>query len=364
VEARPFDATAAPTMPIATPAAGPPIRPSVVGRIPRFPAFKPLALTDQFAVESWARRFPPYSDFNFVSLWTWNTDGNVELSWLNDNLVVKFKDYSSPARFYSFLGATDVVSTALTLLADARRSGLDPRLQLIPEFVVAQSAELRRSVRVAVDPAQFDYVLSTDAWSTLAGGDFRKKRNIVHQLERTRAPEFRPIDAGRIETQQAIQELFGRWAVQRGCVGTEGAIVQALALKRVFSLDRPGDLLSYGVYIDGELVAYSINEPVPGGYAIGHFWRADRTVPGLYPYLLHKTCRALRAAGCRYLNTMQDLGEPGLTHAKRLDRPHHFLRKYALASADVVEPAEVSGLADGTIRVLVQESPPVRLAGD
>jgi hypothetical protein len=311
-------------------------RPAFLGRIPFFPEFKPLAMSDQFAVENWARQFRPYSDFNFVSLWCWNTENNIELAWLNDNLVVKFKDYGSPRRFYSFLGTNDIVATTLTLCETARATGLDARLQLIPEATVATAPELVDWVQVSGDRGQFDYVVSTEQWAAMAGGKFRKKRNVVHHLERTHAPEFRPIDAGDIETQRAIEAVFGRWTVQLGLAGHEIAVLQSLALRRVFSLDRPGDLFSYGVFIEGELCAYSINEALPSGYAMGHFWRADRTIHGLYLYLLQNTCRALLAAGCRYLNTMQDLGQPGLAKAKGLDRPDHFLRKFTLAPLDDV----------------------------
>jgi hypothetical protein len=324
-------------LPSSVPRAEPrPLRPTFLGCIPLFPEFKPLELSDQFAVESWVRQFHPVSDFNFVSLWCWNTENNIELAWLNDNLVVKFKDYGSPRRFYSFLGINDVVATALTLCDSARDSGLDVRLQLIPEITVTTTPELVDWVQVAHDRGQFDYIVSTEQWAAMAGGKFRKKRNIVHHLERTHAPEFRPLDAGDIETQRAIESVFGRWAVQTGLAGHDVAILQSLALRRIFSLDRPGDLLSYGVFIDGELCAYSINEALPGGYAMGHFWRADRTIHGLYPYLLQNTCRGLLAAGCRFLNTMQDLGQPGLAKAKGLDRPDHFLRKFTLAPLDDV----------------------------
>jgi hypothetical protein len=329
-------------------------RPTILGRIPSFPVFKPLEVTDRLAVESWAKQFPHSSDFNFVSLWSWNTDGSIELSWLNDNLVVRFKDYGTPARFYSFLGTNDVVATALTLCEAAREAGLEPRLQLIPEVVVAETPGVRDWVKVIPDRAQFDYVLSTEEWSTLPGGKFRKKRNVIHQLLRTRAPEFRPIDPGQIGIQRAILRLFGRWVVQRGRAGQPDTVAQAMALKRFFSLDRPGDLLSYGVFIDGQLCAYTINEPLTAGYAMGHFWRADRTAPGLYPFLLRETCRALRTEGYRYLNTMQDLGHPGLAHAKGLDRPHHFLRKYTLAPLDTAGIVDGFPARDDAISVLVK----------
>jgi hypothetical protein len=142
-------------------------RPSFLGRIPLFPDFKPLEFIDQFAVESWVKQFRPYSDFNFVSLWCWNTENNIELSWLNDNLVVKFKDYGSPRRFYSFLGTNDVVATTLTLCEAAREAGLDSRLQLIPETIVAAAPELSDWVQVAGDRGQFDYVVSTQEWASI-----------------------------------------------------------------------------------------------------------------------------------------------------------------------------------------------------
>lgn len=228
---------------------------SFLGQIPHFPAFKPLEVSDQFAIEIWVKRFLPYSDFNFVSLWSWNIEGDIAVAWLNDNLVVKFKDYGSPARFFSFLGITDVARTALTLLRTAHAQGIEPRLHMIPEAVIVNSPGLDDWLRVAAERSQDDYVLSTEEWSTLAGGKFRKKRNAVHHFERTCAPEFRPIDISRTSVQQEIQAVFGQWTVQRGCAGQPSAVVQSVALRRVFSLERPGDLLSYGVFIDGEMRA-------------------------------------------------------------------------------------------------------------
>lgn len=333
-----------------------PRRPTFLGQIPLFPGFKPLELTDQIAVESWTRQFLPYSDFNFISLWCWNTENNIELSWLNDNLVVKFKDYGSPRRFYSFLGTNDVVATTLTLCETAIDAGLDPRLHLIPESVVAAAPELRDWMQVASDRGQFDYVVSTEAWAAMAGGKFRKKRNIVHRLERNVALEFRPIDVEKTETQRSIETVFGRWTDQCGQAGHDVAVLQSLALRRLFSLDRPGDLMSFGVFIDGELCAYSINEPLPDGYAMGHFWRADRTVNGLYPYLLQNTCRALFIAGCHYLNTMQDLGQPGLAKAKGLDRPDHFLRKFVVAPFDDPELPVDTQITDESVRLFVEHA--------
>lgn len=319
----------------------PSIRPTFYGAIPQFQETKPLAISDQFAIEQWTRYFPPVSDFNFVSLWSWNTDaggGSIEVSWLNDNLVVLFKDYLSNNRFYSFLGTNEVDETVSTLLIAAQDQGLAPVLHLLPEVVIAELAA-DSPYASTLDESQSDYVLSLDEWSTLAGGKFRKKRHAIHLLERTYAPVCQPIDANDADVQAAMNAVFGRWAVQADRAGRDEAILQATALQRLFSLERLDDLLTFGVFIDHHLAAFTINEPVHDGYALGHFCYGDRTMPGLYPYVMRETCRALQAMGFRFLNIMQDLGQAGMTGAKQRNRPHHYLHKYSLttASARVIE---------------------------
>ena len=61
--------------------------------ITNFPNFKKLGLEDKPLIESFVKRYLPYSDFNFVSLWSYDTDNSYEISYLNKNLVIKQDDY-------------------------------------------------------------------------------------------------------------------------------------------------------------------------------------------------------------------------------------------------------------------------------
>ena len=61
--------------------------------ITQFPDFKPLELFDKKYIETFTVQFPPYSDFNFTSIWAWNTNDKFQISNLNGNLVVLFYDY-------------------------------------------------------------------------------------------------------------------------------------------------------------------------------------------------------------------------------------------------------------------------------
>ena len=67
--------------------------------IPQFPKFKHVEVTDREAVETHTHRFDPYSDFNFTSLWAWDTSNERMISELSDSLgdmhTVPLRNFSS-----------------------------------------------------------------------------------------------------------------------------------------------------------------------------------------------------------------------------------------------------------------------------
>src|SRR3989338_5939738 len=106
--------------------------------IPKFPKFKKLELSDKKDIEKFTSKFPPYSDFNFVSMWSWDIKGEMRISILNENLVVRFTDYITGEPFFSFLGNNKVNETAEALIDLSKKEGLKPMLKLVPELVVQQ----------------------------------------------------------------------------------------------------------------------------------------------------------------------------------------------------------------------------------
>jgi hypothetical protein len=104
--------------------------------IPAFPDFKKVEVTDREAVEAHTHKYEPYSDFNFISLWAWDTSGERMISELNGNLVVRFTDYSTNEPFLSFLGTNETEHTARTLIDYCKENGLPTTLKLMPEISV------------------------------------------------------------------------------------------------------------------------------------------------------------------------------------------------------------------------------------
>ena len=70
--------------------------------LPKFPLFKNLELSDYANVLSFTKGFPPYSDFDFGSMYSWNFAESMLISNLYGNLVVRFADYVSGNHFFTF----------------------------------------------------------------------------------------------------------------------------------------------------------------------------------------------------------------------------------------------------------------------
>src|SRR5688572_22194361 len=112
-----------------------PINPRRCVMIPTFPTFAPIDPSVRPAITAVAARFEPYSEYNATNMWCWHGKYR-EVSALNGNLILKFRDPETTALHFSFIGTTAIEETAATLLAAAGDQGVQARLRLVPEVVV------------------------------------------------------------------------------------------------------------------------------------------------------------------------------------------------------------------------------------
>src|SRR3989344_4189442 len=133
--------------------------------IPEFPEFKKLELSDKEDVEAFTKKFPPYSDFNFVSMWSWNIKDEIKISQLNNNFVVCFTDYITGEPFCSFLGDNKVNETAEKLIELSKKEGLEPKLKLVPEEAV--NGSLEKKFEAVLDQDTYDYIFSVSHLSKM-----------------------------------------------------------------------------------------------------------------------------------------------------------------------------------------------------
>lgn len=300
--------------------------------LPIFPEFKKLELSDRADVERVTSQYPPYSDFNFVSMWSWDIQQEMVISLLHGNLVVKFNDYVTGDPFYSFFGTNQVNDTAVQLIGLTVSQGLRPELQLIPEI----SAGLLDTSIFNINPARehFDYVYSLEELILLKGVKFQAKRGFLHRFLRLYPNyEIKKIDLSDREVQKEIFELNHIWTHNKLTSGKNPkSSGENLALERFFLDGKEFNLIAYGLFINGQMVGFTIDELiVDSEYVISHFIKGDINVVGVYMFLMHHSCVDFFESGKKYFNYEQDLGLPGLRKAKETLRPSMYLKKYRVS---------------------------------
>lgn len=298
--------------------------------IPQFPKFKLLEIEDRKEIESYLDSQPPYSDFIFSSLWSWDTKSQVELSNLNGNLVVKFPDYSGEETFFTFIGGKDVENTIETLMAHSKKLGLKETLKLLPEnnFINTPLQSLESKFSISEDRDNFDYILSTEKLSTMKGSKLYNKRKQLNRFLNEHKGVAYLEDITSPDTQKKILDFVRFW--EKNHTHPESINKNEwFAIERILKLAEHVDMYVMFLYVEKQIAGFSIFEILKNGYAVHAFQKADHKYSGVYEFLNHEVAKHLNDLNIKHLNIEQDLGLAGLRQAKTAYDPT-FLKKYTV----------------------------------
>jgi len=309
--------------------------------IPIFPEFKKLEYSDKSEVEEITRKYYPYSDFNFISMWSWNILGKIEISKINGNLATLFTDYITDEPFYSFIGNNKVVETAISLIDFSEEMGDDAQLKLIPE-VAAEKISTEAGLMVTEDLDNFDYMYQLEKLRTYDGNKLRGRRNLSTRfqkgfLKNSYIKILNPID---MDERKEIFGLLETWVSMKKTDINENEFE---AIKRAMNIEGPQDLVFVGLFINEILSGFVINEILKDEHVILHFEKADLNYVGVYSYLMQENAKILYNFGKRVLNYEQDLGLPGLRLAKKAYYPSHYLKKYIISRRPLPQLPKIEG---------------------
>lgn len=302
--------------------------------IPDFPRFKLLCLEDADAIAALSRSLPPYSDYNFTSLWVWGgAQGRHEISVLHGNLVVRFTDYLTGEPFYSFLGVNDTLQTAHTLLEFSAGMGLPAELHLIPEC--ATEALAAEPLSVCEDQASFDYVYSAPQLSALLGGPFKSKRSALRAFESDHPDRsFVLLSLRDPLAQETVRNITQAWIALKNADGSEPGIAQELeAIELTIELAHLRDYWVGIVSTGAAATSFSVEELSHGTWSVSHFAKSAERRRGENEYLTRELAARLVKQDVLHLNWQQDLGLESLRASKLSFRPSKMLKKFILAPA-------------------------------
>jgi hypothetical protein len=129
------------------------------------------------------------------------------------------------------------------------------------------------------------------------------------------------------ETERALT-LQTEWCLWRDCEDSTTLQAENKAILRAFQdWNSLKNVLGGGLEIEGNMVAFTIAEPLDTENIVIHFEKACPQYKGSYQ-AINQLFLKNSAAAYTYVNREQDLGDPGLRKAKKSYNPCGYLQKY------------------------------------
>ncbi len=184
-----------------------------------------------------------------------------------------------------------------------------------PYFIVEEQTDFR------------DYLYNGKAMRTLSGKKLHKKKNHLNSFlkEYEGRYEYRRLD---YKYRDEIINFLDEWREQKGEDADKNLDYEVRGIHSVLYNCDIIPVRMAGVFIDGKLQAFTI-----GSYnayenmAIIHIEKANADIRGLYQFI-NQQFLVHEFPDAAIINREDDMGSPGLRHAKESYNPEGFARKY------------------------------------
>lgn len=301
--------------------------------------FQPPALSDKDWVDDLLRTPAQRAcDYNFASLFLWGPVYKARIARLNERLAVQIKHPVDCAYLWP-VGRGDVREALVTLAADAAE--LDKPFRLVA--VTEEQKQMLEALfpgrfRYAQDPADADYLYRIDRLAELTGKKLHAKRNHINRFLKDNPTwtyeELTPANLG--ECLVMDEQWYLRSRTREGAAEDRHLDDEGGALRRAMKHFGPLRLEGGVLRVYGEVVAFTIGDPLGGDTYDVHFEKAYGELQGAYAMINRCFARQVREKHPEvvYLNRENDLGLEGLRKAKQSYYPDLMVTKYSAVPAE------------------------------
>lgn len=290
------------------------------------------------------------SDASFANIFLLRKKYGTQIA-LQDGFLFRYYNGVGSRRGYAFpLGEGDVSAALARIVDDARESGRPLEFCLVDEPRAQILRENFDTLHFEENRGDSDYIYSAEGLATLAGNQYRKKRNHISRFTRTYGQfELREIspaniaDALEVEKRWLNVESLGEsdvpdcectcecreaaWAErsedEKSRLSEYCAIVEAI--EHFDELGMKGAVL----YVEGKPVGMTMaSEIAPGAWDI-HFEKVidEYAENGGYAIINKLFAERLWATGAHLINREEDINIKGLRKAKLSYYPQTILDK-------------------------------------
>ncbi|MEG0570571.1 MAG: phosphatidylglycerol lysyltransferase domain-containing protein [Oscillospiraceae bacterium] len=286
--------------------------------------FKDIELSDKEWINEALKKSDYMScDHSFANYMIWKTMFKIKVCNVDGFFVAMVED-NGVKTFLCPAGEGDICKVLQKLIDYAKEanipflmSGIEPQARLLLENKFADIIEF------IDDRKNYDYVYLTHTLITLKGKKLHAKRNFINRFKESNW-SFEPITS---KNKQECYLMSVKWCQQTNCNKSVSAKKECNVTKRALELFEELGFDGGLLRVDGDIVAFSIGEPLNSQTYVVHIEKAFSEVVGAYPTINQEFLNHF-ASKYKYVNREEDLGFEGLRKAKLSYLPEILLPKF------------------------------------
>lgn len=265
-------------------------------------------------------------DFTFANIFLWSRKYPVKWAVIEDTLV--FKSESEKELAFSMpIGSEECTKQALEVLEQYCKEREKPfQLYNVTRDMFERLEQWfpeKYEIEYLRDYA--DYVYESEKLATLAGKKLHGKRNHINKFKKVNDGNW----SYETMTKDNLEECFQmalKWRNENGCEEDYEKNAEICVTLNALRLFEELDLVGGVLKIHGEVVAFTIGEPVTEDTFVVHIEKAFADVEGAYP-MINQQFVSHECMDYTYINREEDTGAEGLRKAKLSYRPVFLVEK-------------------------------------
>lgn len=275
-----------------------------------------------------------YSDFVASNIWAY-MGSKALLCFLDEGVAIRMLDDYTNEPYYTLISneSSSKLLDQIILHDDKKNDSL--QLRHVPKETVKALKHDYRILKIEYDRDNHDYIYSVDRFINLNTLKLRSRKKELLKFQRT-FPNIE-IKYGLQSDQDLVRDmkkLYKLWIEQTHQKKWEK---DYSAFERILKQSVVPQII-VGIYNEGEMIGFTVNELIHKGYYMGFSGKANRKYPGLSISLEHETAKLMKSKyGCTYLNLEQDLGIKGLRNYKLSLSPERLIKKYKVTVSTAVK---------------------------
>lgn len=286
--------------------------------------FKRASIEDKKRIDSILKKSScPTFEYNFATIFLWQKPYDLQFAVEDDMLYVS--SFEGEKSFLLPCGNGDFKEAVDKVIDYANSRGFGANFYSVTK---EQKKFLEENYPTEFtfydDRETADYIYTSESLISLKGKKLAAKRNHINRFL-AENPDwcYETITENNLSE---ISKMHDKWC-EAADFGREGLEDESetvrTAIKYFKELEFTGGLIRSG----GEVIAFSIGEPLNGNTYLIHFEKAFYDINGAYP-IINREFASHNCKNYEFINREDDNGDEGLRKSKLSYHPHEVLKKY------------------------------------